>query len=158
MLGFDFYIYYLTKYRVNLIRPVTISGSMILDNDAELKRKNTEKFIKESYDPQNVGRMSDPDGFGEITGSCGDTMEFYVKAKGNIIEDVQFYTDGCGTTIACGSITTQMAKGKDIGQAIEISDQDVIKELGDLPEDHHHCAKLSADTLKKALTNYLTKK
>ncbi len=131
---------------------------MILDNDAKLKRKNTEKLIRESYDPQNVGRMSDPDGFGEITGSCGDAMEFYVKIKGNIIEDVQFYTDGCHTTIACGSITTQMAKGNKLDKILEISDQDVIDELGGLPEDHHHCAKLSADTLRKALTNYLTKK
>ena len=61
-------------------------------DDFEERRKNTERMIKESYDPQNVGRMSDPDGFGEITGSCGDTMEFYMRMKNGQINEILFYS------------------------------------------------------------------
>ena len=127
-------------------------------DDHQERRKNIERLIRESYDPQNVGRMGDPDGFGEITGSCGDTMEFYIKIKDSQINEINFYTDGCDTTIACGSVATQMAKGKGMEEALAIMDDDIMDELGGLPEDHQHCAKLTADTLRKAVTNYLTKR
>ena len=91
----------------------------------------------------------------EITGSCGDTMEFYIRVEDGKIQDVKFYTDGCGTTIACGSVTTQIAKGKGLEDALGIMGQDIIDELEGLPEDHHHCARLSAETLQKAISNYL---
>ena len=127
-------------------------------DDFEERRKNTERMIKESYDPQNVGRMSDPDGFGEITGSCGDTMEFYIKARDGLIDEINFYTDGCETTIACGSVATQLAQGKGMEETLAITNEDIMDELGGLPEDHQHCAQLTADTLRKAATNYLSRK
>ena len=50
----------------------------------------SKKVIEEANNPQNVGRMSNPDGFGEITGPCGDTMEFYIKVEEGIIKKVNF--------------------------------------------------------------------
>ena len=126
-------------------------------DDFEERRKNTERMIKESYDPQNVGRMSDPDGFGEITGSCGDTMEFYMRMKDGQINEILFYTDGCETTIACGSVATQLAQGKGLEETLAITNEDIMDELGGLPEDHLHCAQLTTDTLRKAVTNYLAR-
>ncbi len=127
-------------------------------DDPEERRRNTERLIRKSYDPQNVGRMSDPDGFGVITGSCGDTMEFYIKVKDSQIDEIKFYTDGCGTTIACGSVATQLAKGKGMEETLGITDENIMDELGGLPEDHVHCAKLTSDTLRKAVTTYLARR
>ena len=43
-------------------------------------------------------------------------------------------TDGCGATIASGSMVTKLAKGKSAGEAQKISQQDVLNALGGLPE------------------------
>jgi len=64
-------------------------------------------------------------------------------------------TDGCGTTIAAGSMITELVKGKTIIQAHKISQQDVLNALGGLPEESQHCALLASNTLKEAIKDYL---
>ncbi len=64
-------------------------------------------------------------------------------------------TDGCGTTIAAGSMVTELAKGSTTTQALKISQQDVLDALGGLPEESQHCALLAVNTLKEALKDYL---
>ena len=112
------------------------------------------KVIYEANNPSNVGRMPRPDAAAEITGPCGDTMEFYLRIKDGKTEEVTFYTDGCGPTIACGSMATRLAKGKTVKEASKISGQVIIKALDGLPEEHIHCGKLAADTLQEALHSY----
>ncbi|MCK5849323.1 MAG: iron-sulfur cluster assembly scaffold protein, partial [Kiritimatiellae bacterium] len=53
-------------------------------------------------DDKYFGRMNDPTSSAMITGPCGDSMEFYLVIKDEIIEDVKYYTEGCGNTRACG--------------------------------------------------------
>lgn len=123
----------------------------------EEKAIYSEKVIEEYNNPKNVGRMSDPDAFGIIYGSCGDTMEFYLKISNNKINDIMFMTDGCGATIACGSMLTTMAKGKSIDEAIGITKGDLITVLNGLPEENLHCAALAVGTLRKAIRDYRKK-
>jgi nitrogen fixation NifU-like protein len=108
--------------------------------------------------PRNLGDMEDADGFARVTGPCGDTMEIWLRAKNGDLTDATFLTDGCGTSIASGSMVTEMAKGKNITEAQKISQQDVLSALGGLPEESQHCALLAADTLKEAIRNYLAMK
>jgi nitrogen fixation NifU-like protein len=82
-------------------------------------------------------------------------MEFWLSIKEGIICDIKFWTDGCETTIAAGSIATILAKDKSVGEAFKISQQDVLDALDGLPEDSQHCALLAANTLKAALSDYL---
>jgi len=56
-------------------------------------------------------------------------------------------TDGCGTSIASGSIVTEMAKEKSISEAGKITRRDVLDALGRLPEESEHCALLAANML-----------
>ena len=90
-----------------------------------------------------------------MTGPCDDTMEVWLKTNDNTITDINFMTDGCGTSIASGSMMTEMAKGKSIGEAGSISQQDILNALGGLPEESEHCALLSVNTLKTAIKDYL---
>ena len=85
-------------------------------------------------------------------------MEFYVKVKDGNITEINFMTDGCGSSIACGSMTTRLAKGKTADDAMKITNQDVFDALDGLPEDYAHCAKLAVDTLHKAILNFLEEK
>jgi nitrogen fixation NifU-like protein len=118
----------------------------------------SETAVEHSMNPRNVGDMDDADGSAKITGPCGDTMELWLKLKGDTIVQAKFLTDGCGTSIASGSMVTELAKGKKLRQAQRISQQDVLDALGGLPEESEHCALLAADTLKAAIKDYLAMK
>jgi nitrogen fixation NifU-like protein len=126
--------------------------------DADAEKTFSKKVMDEYRNPQNVGRMQNPDGVGIITGPCGDTMEFYLKVERSRIDEIQFMTNGCGATIACGSMTTKMVKGETLKMVSELTNDDLINALDGLPEENLHCAKLSIDTLHKAVDDYLTKK
>lgn len=119
----------------------------------EMRKRYSEEVIRHANEPRNVGRMSQPDGCGMITGPCGDTMEFYIKVRGEIIDEILFMTDGCGPTIACGSMATTMVKGMSLGEARKIGDEELDRVLGGLPPDHKHCAKLATDSLHQAIDN-----
>ena len=123
--------------------------------DAEAEATFSKKVIDECKNPRNIGRMKDPDSVGIITGSCGDTMEFYLKVNRKTITEVQFMTDGCAPTIACGSMLTKMVKDKTFKVVSSIKNQDLITALDGLPEENKHCAKLAVDTLNKAIDNCL---
>ena len=79
-------------------------------------------------------------------------IDEYVSTEDAHIND-PFY--GCGTTIASGSMVTEMVKGKSVSDARKISQQDVLNALGGLPEESQHCALLAANTLKEAVKDYL---
>ena len=102
--------------------------------------------------------MQHADGFARVTGPCGDTMEIWLKVMDGIIIQATFYTDGCGTSIASGSMVTEMAKGTSIIEAQKISQQNVLDVLGGLPDESEHCALLAANTLKAAIRDYIEMK
>ena len=116
------------------------------------------KTISEYRNPFKVGRMSDPDGFAVIEGWCGDSLEIYLRIAGREgdarITDTRFMTDGCGASIACGSMVTRLACDRTVDEAMEISREDIIEALNGLPEENLHCATLAAATLRKALRKY----
>ena len=119
------------------------------------RKKFSAKVLNEFKDPKNLGRLDQPDCISSITGKCGDTMEFSINILDDKISEIRFITDGCGSSIACGSMTTRIALGMSVDQALKITDQDVLTSLDGLPQENRHCAKLAVDTLRKALENRL---
>jgi len=111
------------------------------------------KVLAEARQPQNMGIMDKADGYGLVFGSCGDTMEVFVRSNGGHIEKTTFMTDGCGPTVACGSMLTQMVQGKSLAEAAAIETAEVISALDGLPPEHVHCATLAVDTLQQALAD-----
>ncbi len=125
---------------------------------AEMRKIYSETAIDHSMNPRNVGNIDNADGLAKVTGSCGDTMEIWLKVNNNTIANATFMTDGCGTSIAAGSMVTELAKGKSVGEVWKIRPQDVLNALGGLPKESEHCALLAANTLKEALKDYLAMK
>ena len=111
--------------------------------------------IDHAQNPRNTGSIYDADGLAVVTGPCGDTMEIWLKVRDGIINRATFWTDGCGTTIAAGSMITELANGKTVAAAFKITRQQVLSALGGLPEESTHCALLAANTLKEAIKDYL---
>ena len=125
---------------------------------ADMRKVYSETVIDHFINPRNLGDMENADGFAKVTGSCGDTMEIWLKVKNGTIADATFMTDGCGASIASGSMVTEIAKGETITEAGKISQQDVLSALGGLPEESEHCALLAASTLKEAIRDYIAMK
>lgn len=122
---------------------------------ADARKIYSEAVIDHAMNPRNLGTMQDADGFASVTGPCGDTMEVWLKINDNTITNINFMTDGCGTSIASGSMMAELAKDKSIGEATRISQQDILNALGGLPEESEHCALLSVNTLTTAIKDYL---
>ena len=115
----------------------------------------SEKVMDHFMNPRNVGEIPDADGIGTVGNPvCGDLMTMYIKVKNNMLEDIKFKTFGCGAAIATSSMTTQLAKGKTIEEAMKITNKMVAKKLGGLPPKKFHCSNLGADALHKAIENY----
>lgn len=106
-----------------------------------------------------MGEIPDADGVGTVGNPvCGDLMTIYIKVKNNKIADIKFKTFGCGAAIATSSMTTELAKGKTLEEAMKISRGDVAESLGGLPPIKMHCSNLAADGLHAAIEDYLKKK
>ena len=118
----------------------------------------SEKVLEHFRNPRNVGELENPDGVG-IEGNpvCGDLMEIHIQVEDDRITDIKFKTFGCGSAIATSSMVTELAKGKTLDEALEISRQDVADELDGLPKQKMHCSNLAADALHKAIEDYRKK-
>jgi nitrogen fixation NifU-like protein len=105
--------------------------------------------------PRNCGKMISADGEG-IVGDvrCGDSLTFYIKVKDNRITDIKFLVFGCAASIATSSMTTVLAKGKTLEEAMKISEQDIIEALDGLPKIKYHCSNLGVTALRSAIKDY----
>ncbi len=112
------------------------------------------KVVQYWLNPQNFGRLERAEGHARITGPCGETMEIFLEVKHERITRASFLTDGCGPSLACGSVVTQLAIGKTLDEARSITQDTIIKNLGGLPDESEHCAVLAANTLAGAIHEY----
>lgn len=118
----------------------------------------TDKVMDHFTNPRNVGEIPDADGVGEVGNpTCGDIMKIYLKVENDIIKDIKFKTFGCGAAIATSSVITEMAKGKTLDEAMQITNKSVAEMLDGLPPQKMHCSNLAADAMHKAIEEYRKK-
>lgn len=118
--------------------------------------KYSKKVLEHFRNPRNVGSLEGDDiAIGRVGNPvCGDLMEMYIRVKNDVIQDIKFKTFGCGSAIATSSMITEMAVGKTLDEALEITRQNVADELEGLPPIKMHCSNLAADALHDAIKNY----
>ena len=118
----------------------------------------SEKVMDHFANPRNVGEMKDPSGVGEVGNSrCGDIMRMYIKVEGDTITDVKFKTFGCGAAVATSSMATELVKGKNIKEAMEVTNKAVMEALDGLPPVKVHCSLLAEEAIHAALWDYAQK-
>ncbi|HPT83560.1 MAG TPA: Fe-S cluster assembly scaffold protein NifU [Limnochordia bacterium] len=118
----------------------------------------SEKVMDHFTNPRNVGEIPDASGVGEVGNArCGDIMKMWIKVENNIITDIKFKTFGCGAAIATSSMITEMAKGKTLEEAEQITNQQVAEALEGLPPVKMHCSNLAAEALGAAIADYRKK-
>jgi nitrogen fixation NifU-like protein len=118
----------------------------------------SDKVMDHFSNPRNVGEIDNADGVGEVgNASCGDIMTIFLKVEDNVIKDIKFKTFGCGAAIATSSMVTEMAIGKTLEEAMELTNAAVADALDGLPPAKLHCSNLAADALHEAIKNYQEK-
>jgi nitrogen fixation NifU-like protein len=118
----------------------------------------TEKVMDHFSNPRNIGEIENADGVGEVGNPvCGDMMSFYINVKDNKIAEIKFKTFGCVAAIAVSSMVTEMAIGKTLDEAKQITKKSVAESLDGLPKEKMHCSNLGADALAKAIEDFENK-
>jgi len=114
-----------------------------------------ETVIDHFTNPRNVGEIADADGYALIGDpSCGDQMKLWIRVKDGIITDIKFKSFGCPGAIATSSMATTLAMGKSLEDAKKLTDDDVIRALGGIPENKAHCSLMGVGALHAAIQDY----
>ena len=121
----------------------------------EAKEALGEKGFDRWRNPKFTGRMENSDGFGRVTGECGDTMEIYLKFKDDRVVDASYFTDGCASSSVSGSFAAELTLGKTPDEITDISPEIVLSTIGRLPDEDVHCATLASRTVQEALSQYM---
>ena len=116
----------------------------------------TDKVLEHFMNPRNVGEIPNADGVGTIgSAECGDMLKVWIKVTNEHLADIKYKVFGCPAAIAACSMMTELAMGKHVDQAWELTDDQVAEALGGLPANKYHCSNLAASALHKAIMNYV---
>ncbi len=125
---------------------------------ADLRKTYTEEAIERWMNPDNAGSIETPDAYASLKGSCGDTMEIFLKFEEGRVEKASYMTDGCASSNICGSFAAALAVGKNPDEITDINGDSILERMGtNVPEEDRHCAFLAAGTLQEALHIYMQK-
>jgi len=108
-------------------------------------------------DKTKMGSLPDADQITELTGHCGDTMKIYLKLEDGRIKDAKIQVLGCPGAIASAMAAMELIRGKTIEEAMAITDRDIFRMLGEIPDQKQHCIRLTNKTIQKAIQEYKCK-
>ncbi|MBQ1942609.1 MAG: Fe-S cluster assembly scaffold protein NifU [Clostridia bacterium] len=118
----------------------------------------TEQVMEAFKNPQNVGEIENPDGFGKVGNeTCGDIMQITLRIENDVIVDAKFKTFGCAAAVATSSTATQMVIGMTVEEAYQLTNKVVVEKLGGLPVQKIHCSVLAEEAIKAAIEDYRAK-
>jgi len=123
-----------------------------------ISRLYHKKVIDHYENPRNVGSFNSKDknvGTGLVGApACGDVMKLQIKVDddGTII-DTKFKTFGCGAAISASSYATEYIKGKNINEALNLTNAHISDHLS-LPMIKYHCSILCEDAVKLAVKDF----
>jgi nitrogen fixation protein NifU and related proteins len=98
--------------------------------------------------PRNAGALEAPDAAVRMENpACGDVLQLMAKVSGGRIHEIHFLARGCVASVACGSALTELVRGKFIGAARELTRDELLRVVGDLPPASMHASHLAMDAL-----------
>ena len=126
-------------------------------NRFSLPGQGSGKLLRLARQSKHIGTLDNPSGTGSTVGDCGDSIQVSLRIEGKTITEIKVMPRGCKYTVACADAVGELARGRDLDQALELEPEDVATLLGGLPQDHLHCARLAVNTLGEAIADYYRK-
>ena len=118
----------------------------------------SQKVMENFRNTKNYGKIEDADGIGKVGNmKCGDVMWIYIKVEDGKIVDAKYETFGCVAAIATSSMAIDMVKGKDLEEALSLTNKAVAEALDGLPPEKMHCSLLAEEGIKAAIDDYKKK-
>jgi nitrogen fixation NifU-like protein len=118
----------------------------------------SQKVMENFRNTKNYGKIEEADGIGKVGNmKCGDVMWIYIKVEDGKIVDAKYETFGCVAAIATSSMAIDMVKGKEIEEALSITNKAVAEALDGLPPEKMHCSLLAEEGIKAAIEDYKQK-
>ncbi|MBX5489642.1 MAG: iron-sulfur cluster assembly scaffold protein [Chloroflexi bacterium] len=115
-------------------------------------------LIDHATNPRNVGALQDPHGVGtDGEPVVGSQVRIAVRLEHERVSAIRFRAFGCSATIAAASVATELANGRLVADARTIDAARITAALGGLPPEKHHCARVAAGALQRALTAALAR-
>ncbi len=112
----------------------------------------SEALLDHFRHPRNAGEVESPDAEATVVSELhGDTLRLTFALRGGRIEDVRFQCLGCTVAIAAGSAGTELLRGRTIAEALALTDEDVVRALGGVPESKRACSLLVRRAVQAAL-------
>jgi NifU-like protein involved in Fe-S cluster formation len=117
--------------------------------------KFSEIMMDHVLSPRNGGVLEQPDLTGRAgTPGRGAFMIMFLRVEKSRIVAAKYHTVGCGPTIACGSMLSELVLGRSIAECRELTAEDLIEALDGEPPEKLHCPALVIGTLRVALTHW----
>ncbi|MDR3567379.1 MAG: iron-sulfur cluster assembly scaffold protein [Syntrophobacteraceae bacterium] len=116
-----------------------------------------ENFLRLVKQPENIGHIENAHAKANAVGQCGDSVEVFLEITNENIKDIKVAPHGCIYTWVCSSAMSELAKGRNLDDALRIEPGEIADILGGLPDDHLHCARLAVNTLGEAIADYYKK-
>ncbi len=103
--------------------------------------------------PRNAGALEDATATVEVSNPvCGDVLRLAARVAEGCIADVRFQARGCVTAIACGSLLTELVRGRQLDELQKITPENLSTALGGLPPATAHGSQLACDALQALLS------
>ena len=113
------------------------------------------KVMEIFKNPQHMGEVENYNAIGTVGNeTCGDIMQITMRIEDGVIKDAKFKTFGCAAAVVSSSTATGMIIGKTIEEALQLTNKQVIEELGELPPQKIHCSVLAEDAIRAAIADY----
>jgi NifU-like protein involved in Fe-S cluster formation len=111
-----------------------------------------DSVMEHASDARNRGTLADADVIGHASlGGQPPFVSVYVKLAGGAVARCTFEAQGCGYTVACCSVLTELVAGRSIACCLLLTPGDIFRELGELPPHRRFCATLAIEALHDAL-------
>ena len=128
------------------------------DHDHHLDLEQVgERFRQHMESTRYLGRLDHPDGAAELTGGCGDSVGMEICVTDVQLRDIRIQPRGCVFTQVCADAVATLALGKYLDDMLALDVCHVVEEVGELAEDHLHCARLALNTLGEAILDYIAR-